>query len=180
MTGSFRLGLTPEAVRQSNGVGVIAPKERSDRLLPRTGLTNESRLPGPEGREPMDMRAVMFTLRARIRPCSLGLIALAVAVFLWGFGYKLSLYHVHPNPFSHISQAKLWIEPRNARTVAGVMQKAKAEPAPCADSLAVTTPAAGLCDAGRAEIAAPGAPSQPVSGSPLPSRSPPAARFFLA
>lgn len=52
--------------------------------------------------------------RSRFRPCVPGIGALAVAVALWGFGYKLSLYHRHEPPSSRAAFAKLWIEPRNA------------------------------------------------------------------
>ena len=52
------------------------------------------------------------------RPCALGFIGLAIAVALWGFSYKLSLYCRHTGPSSPISVAKFWIEPRNASAVA--------------------------------------------------------------
>jgi hypothetical protein len=45
------------------------------------------------------------------RPVSILLIGLALAVFLWGLGYKLSLYHSHHNPPGQTSVAKLWIGP---------------------------------------------------------------------
>lgn len=52
------------------------------------------------------------------RPSALGFIGLAIAVALWGFSYKLSLYDRHTGPSSRISVAKLWIESRNASVVA--------------------------------------------------------------
>ncbi|MGA7339112.1 MAG: hypothetical protein WBE72_09265 [Terracidiphilus sp.] len=48
-----------------------------------------------------------------LRPYALGLVGLAIAVTLWGFGYKLSLYLVHPAPSVRASVAKFWVEPRN-------------------------------------------------------------------
>ena len=45
------------------------------------------------------------------RPVSILLIGLALAVFLWGLGYKLSLYHPHRNHPGQTSVAKLWIGP---------------------------------------------------------------------
>ena len=48
------------------------------------------------------------------RPHFLGFSGLALAVALWGFGYKLSLYHPHPAPSLRTIVAKLWIEPPNA------------------------------------------------------------------
>jgi hypothetical protein len=43
-------------------------------------------------------------------PC--GLIALAVLVFLWGLGYKLSLYHRSAPHVPRTTVAKLWTGPR--------------------------------------------------------------------
>lgn len=48
------------------------------------------------------------------RPCQLGLLGLAIAVFLWGFGYKLSLYH---KTQSNGSVVKMWVEHRNTTEV---------------------------------------------------------------
>ena len=59
------------------------------------------------------------------RPCALGIVGLAVAVFLWGYGYKLSLYHCHSGSSSHTPVAKLWIEPRSAPIAAASSLKAK-------------------------------------------------------
>ena len=42
------------------------------------------------------------------RPCAVGLLALAIAIALWGFGYKLSRYDPHPSAASRASIAKLW------------------------------------------------------------------------
>lgn len=51
----------------------------------------------------------------RLRPCAPALMGLALLVFLWGLGYKLSLYH---HPAKHTSQAtaaKLWTDTRIPR-----------------------------------------------------------------
>ena len=56
--------------------------------------------------------------RQIFRPCALGIIGLAVAVVLWGFGYKLSLYYRHSAPSSRVPVAKLWIESRDASEAA--------------------------------------------------------------
>ena len=45
------------------------------------------------------------------------IVALAIAVFLWGYCYKLSLYHHHPSPTSLNSMAKLWLSPRSDAAV---------------------------------------------------------------
>lgn len=52
------------------------------------------------------------------RPYLLGFSGLALAVALWGFGYKLSLYRRHLAPAQRSIVAKLWIEPPNASVVA--------------------------------------------------------------
>ena len=65
------------------------------------------------------------------RPCALGIVGLAVAVFLWGYGYKLSLYHCHSGSSSHTPVAKLWIEPRSAPIAAASSLKAKSHFVAC-------------------------------------------------
>jgi hypothetical protein len=63
--------------------------------------------------------------RQLFRPYTFGIIGLAVAVFLWGYGYKLSLYHCHSGSSTHTPVAKLWIEPRSAPIAATSSLKAK-------------------------------------------------------
>lgn len=46
------------------------------------------------------------------RPSALALLGLAIAVALWGFGYKLSEYSNAPDPLQRTSVAKVWIEHR--------------------------------------------------------------------
>lgn len=46
------------------------------------------------------------------RPLTLGLMGLAVAVTLWGFAYKISLYSNSSDPLPHLPVAKVWIEHR--------------------------------------------------------------------
>lgn len=55
--------------------------------------------------------------RRIFKPCTLGFIALALAVVVWGYGYKLSLYYTAPNSQDEIPAAKLWIEHRNGYSV---------------------------------------------------------------
>jgi len=52
--------------------------------------------------------------KAILRPFSLGLIGLALAVFLWGLAYKLSLYHPHRSLAAGTNVAKLWVGPRKS------------------------------------------------------------------
>jgi hypothetical protein len=43
-----------------------------------------------------------------LRPATLAFIGLALAVALWGFGYKLSRYNPNPDVSTKASVAKLW------------------------------------------------------------------------
>jgi len=54
------------------------------------------------------------TRRQIFRPLGIYLIVLAVAIVLWGIGYRLSLYRPHPDPSARVSVAKLWVGPRKA------------------------------------------------------------------
>jgi hypothetical protein len=72
------------------------------------------------------------------RPYAFGIVGLAITVFLWGYGYKLSLYHHHSRPSSLASVAKLWIEPRSASVLAASRPMAKLHR--IAGSLAFTAP----------------------------------------
>jgi hypothetical protein len=46
-------------------------------------------------------------------PFTISLLGLAIAVALWGYGYKLSLYHRHPDRTAVNAVAKLWIKDRS-------------------------------------------------------------------
>ncbi len=74
--------------------------------------------------------------RQVFRPCTLGLIGLAISVALWGFGYKLSLYHRH-STFARIPIAKLWIEPRNASVAAASSLSTKSHLIPASQAFPV-------------------------------------------
>lgn len=75
--------------------------------------------------------------RQLFKPCALGLIGLAIAVALWGFGYKLSLYHRHTASSSRVPVAKLWIEPRNASLAADSSLNAKSHLVPTSHAFPV-------------------------------------------
>jgi len=75
--------------------------------------------------------------RRQFGPHALGLIALAITVALWGYGYKLSLYHRHVAPSQRVLVAKLWIEPRDASVAAGFGFEAKSHLVPGAQALSV-------------------------------------------
>jgi len=70
-------------------------------------------------------------LRDLARPMSVFLIGLAVAVALWEFAYKLSLYGLPRNHSSHVSVAKLWLGPeRQPGLIASHITKVPSWPAP--------------------------------------------------
>ncbi len=115
-----------------------------------------------------------------IRPCTLGFISLAVSIFLWGSAYKLSLYHVHPDPSARASVARLWLETRNARAVTDVLRKGTPEWPPIAAGLSPDQHQVAEVDLGPQESELPKLPLLAPFVSLLPSRSPPMRRFCLA
>ena len=78
--------------------------------------------------------------RRQFGPHALGLIALAITVALWGYGYKLSLYHWHEAASQRVPVAKLWSEPRNGSLTAAVALKAKSNLAVGSQALSVDLP----------------------------------------
>ena len=50
----------------------------------------------------------------KVRPLTLSLLGLALAVFIWGLQYKVSLYHPHTHHTARVGVAKLWVGPRKA------------------------------------------------------------------
>lgn len=71
-----------------------------------------------------------------IRPGLLGCIALGIAVFLWGYGYRLSQYQARRDPSSRLQMAKLWTEsrhsvvPSKAKPLSQAVQVAGSSPRP--------------------------------------------------
>jgi hypothetical protein len=105
-----------------------------------------------------------------LRPCAFGLVGLALAVVLWGLGYKLSLYHRHPDPATRTPVAKLWLAPRPAGLAPAARSQAHRIPAACAlVARGISPPLDGFAVLPFG-LAAPGLSS---SGISLPSRSPP-------
>lgn len=75
-----------------------------------------------------------------LRPLPIALVALAIAIVLWGLGYKLSLYHFrHPDTL-HTVVAKLWVDQRwvcslgLARAQAAGLTATQAPSPKCVDS----------------------------------------------
>ena len=48
----------------------------------------------------------------------MGFLGLAISVGLWGYNYKLSLYHPHSGTTSRVQVAKLWVEQWNVARAA--------------------------------------------------------------
>lgn len=114
------------------------------------------------------------------RPCALGFIGLAIVVGLWGYGYKLSLYHRHDQHATRVSVAKLWIEPRHASLVPASKTKANSHVFP--GSQALSLPVQNVPNLKRAVASTLPRVSRDVAYLDLliPSRSPPSLRFCLA
>lgn len=68
------------------------------------------------------------------KPWRLGFVGLAVAVFLWGFGYKVSLYHKSQ---SNAPVVKMWVEQRNTPTVLGSSSNGRFSHLPTLQALSV-------------------------------------------
>lgn len=49
-----------------------------------------------------------------LRPSVLGCFGLALAIVVWGYNYRLSLYHPHRDTASRTLAAKLWVDQRQA------------------------------------------------------------------
>lgn len=107
-----------------------------------------------------------------LRPGTFGL--LAIAVFLWGYGYKLSLYHPHRSPDARASVAKLWIESKSAGAL-HVPARPYAIGAAHADE--ASTGHAALQDLGRTALPPTPRSRGTILETLLPSRAPPASSF---
>jgi hypothetical protein len=67
----------------------------------------------------------------------LAFFGLALAVVLWGFSYKLSLYQSHPDPVVRVQVAKLWVDQRNAAATVAPRAAAKGQRVRVSQSLAL-------------------------------------------
>lgn len=96
---------------------------------------------------------------------------LAVSVFLWGFGYKLSLYHPGPHSAYSSNVAKLWIDSKSSH----VEQTPRHVATPQGELAAFTASYAVQITYTSHRIALVPVTSTPVNGIPrqLPSRAPP-------
>jgi hypothetical protein len=108
------------------------------------------------------------------------LLALALAIFAWGTAYKLSLYHAHLNHTVRVSEARLWLDTRSARSVTDRARRVFAERPPSPSNVHAAEHQRFLTDLGAVEKDYPRLPSLASFISLLPSRSPPLRRFCLA
>lgn len=106
-----------------------------------------------------------------LRPYSIFLILLALGVFLWGFGYKLSLYQVHHGSAARSSVVRMWDDSKSARTL---HVPARNYAFVLADLDWTRRDPVSLDDLGRADVPPAACPSSFLAESFLPSRAPPA------
>jgi hypothetical protein len=113
-------------------------------------------------------------------PSTLGIIGLAIAVALWGYSYKLSLYHRDTAPSARVPVAKLWIEPRGASDAAAPSIKAIAQFAPGSQAFPAHIPRLPIISRAVAFISQLNESCIPFFDLLIPSRAPPPPRFLLA
>jgi hypothetical protein len=118
--------------------------------------------------------------RQLFRPFPLALVGLAITVALWGYGYKLSLYHACPTPSSRASVAKLWDGPRNTSLAVASRLTTKSRLIPGSQTLWVPSQPVLNTSRTAALVFPPRTCGVRYSNSPIPSRSPPPSRFRLA
>lgn len=106
-----------------------------------------------------------------LRPYSVALLLLSLGVFLWGFGYKLSLYHVHHQSTARASVVRMWVDSKSARTLQ-VPARNYAFAAVDLDCSRRPDPFI-LVEVGRTAISAAPRSLSPTLNSLLPSRAPP-------
>jgi hypothetical protein len=113
-------------------------------------------------------------------PCTLGIVGLAIAVVLWGYGYKLSLYYRDAASSARIPVAKLWIESRSASVAATSSLKASSHLAH--RSLALSVRIQRFPGLSRIVACIPLLSERRVAFFDLliPSRAPPPLRFLFA
>jgi hypothetical protein len=113
-------------------------------------------------------------------PCVLGIVGLAIAVVLWGYGYKLSLYHRNSDPSGRVPVAKLWIEPRGASVAAASSIKAISNFVAGSQASVATVPPLPSMSRTLACILPRCEHRTILSDSLVPSRAPPPLRLRLA
>lgn len=104
---------------------------------------------------------------------------LAIAVTLWGFGYKLSLYYPQSDPASRSLVAKLWVEQRqiSITTASRLEKKTRLEHSLQAFVISTSQPSYPYCIS--IHFARSSARSSASCGFPTPSRAPPLKQYFI-
>jgi len=111
-------------------------------------------------------------------PSVFGFLGLAIAVFLWGYNYKLSLYHLHPDAATRTQVAKLWVEQRNVAATAVPRQGVRAHKVSASQALLACELQHDLLrSAGVRGIVATHRRRDVTFGSLIPLRSPPFKSF---
>lgn len=115
----------------------------------------------------------------KLRPCALGFIGLGLAVFLWGFGWKLSRYDSHHTASARDSVAKMWIEPRGAPFAALCGSRITSHLAPNPPGYNLLHRASGRFDQAVPAMVTQFRQQIASFAFPFPLRSPPSLRFGL-
>jgi hypothetical protein len=112
--------------------------------------------------------------------CALGIIGLAIAVVLWGYGYRISLYHREGAPSARIPVAKLWIEPHSASVEAASRLKSISHLAPGSQAFSESIQRLPGLNSAVASTLPLCERRVAFFDLPIPSRAPPPLRFRLA
>ncbi len=79
---------------------------------------------------PAGMSERVLAWREFCSPSALGCLGLALAIVLWGYGYRLSVYQSHRDAASRTLAAKLWVDQRHSACTVGVQQQHPPSEAP--------------------------------------------------
>ena len=90
------------------------------------------RKPAPESvsARPARMWERVLAWRQFCSPSALGCLGLALAIVLWGYGYRLSVYQPHRDAASRTLAAKLWVDQRHSACAASGQQQHPPSEAP--------------------------------------------------
>lgn len=123
-------------------------------------------------------RCHTLSLPQIFKPCVLSITTLAMAIALWGTGYKLSRYLHAPDQAHKIPVARLWVEHRNAATVVVATLHAKTPAVPVA--VPRLSPQQPMLRVACIVVPSLGAQGAATPGALLPFRSPPSLSFLLS
>jgi len=112
--------------------------------------------------------------------CKGVVLVLAIAVALWGYGYKISLYNPDPNSAVRASVAKLWVERRCAEILTHPNHKSAPRINADSQSLPVAPQGSRRLDALLFSNRSGYLRATSSAASLIPSRAPPSRPFFLA